>query len=153
MKKLSLFYILICFHTVFSQKVTDTIPSSKLQEDRQIVIGLPPSYDKNSNQKYPLVILLDGDFLFDPFQGALSYGNYWDDMPEVILVGISQNKKNERETDCTVDETTGIPIEKGNSFFEFISSELIPYIQKKYRTPKNFIAIPPPVRLTLQRNT
>ena len=134
MKKLSLFYILICFHTVFSQKVTDTIPSSKLQEDRQIVIGLPPSYDKNSNQKYPLVILLDGDFLFDPFQGALSYGNYWDDMPEVILVGISQNKKNERETDCTVDETTGIPIEKGNSFFEFISSELIPYIQKKYRT-------------------
>jgi predicted alpha/beta superfamily hydrolase len=78
--------------------------------------------------------LLDGDFLFDPFQGALSYAYYWDDIPEVIIVGISQNKNNERETDCMVDETTGLPSEKGESFFEFIGMELIPYIQKKYRT-------------------
>jgi len=136
MKKLLLFVILICSNTIFSQnkKITDTISSQRLNEEREITIGLPPSYDKHSGQKYPILLLLDGDFLFDPFQGALSYGYYWDDLPEVIIVGISQNKKNERETDCMVDETTGLPSEKGEQFFEFIGMELIPYIQKKYRT-------------------
>jgi predicted alpha/beta superfamily hydrolase len=136
MKKILLIVLLICSNAVFSQnkKITDTISSQKLNEDREITIGLPPSYDKHSNQKYPILVLLDGDFLFDPFQGALSYGYYWDDLPEVIIVGISQNKNNERETDCMVDETTGLPSEKGEQFFEFIGIELIPYIQKKYRT-------------------
>jgi predicted alpha/beta superfamily hydrolase len=134
MKKLILFFLFVCTNPLFSQKVTDTISSQKLNEDRQIFIGLPPSYDKNPDQKYPILLLLDGDFLFDPFQGALSYAYYWDDIPEVIIVGISQNKNNERETDCIVDETTGLPSEKGESFYEFIGMELIPYIQKKYRT-------------------
>jgi predicted alpha/beta superfamily hydrolase len=134
MKKLILFFLFVCTNPLFSQKVTDTISSQKLNEDRQIFIGLPPSYDKNPGQKYPILLLLDGDFLFDPFQGALSYAYYWDDIPEVIIVGISQNKNNERETDCMVDESTGLPSEKGESFYEFIGMELIPYIQKKYRT-------------------
>ena len=136
MKKLLLFVIFICSNTIFSQnqKVTDTISSQKLNEEREITIGLPASYQKHPNQKYPILVLLDGDFLFDPFQGALSYGNYWDDLPEVIIVGITQNKNNEREADCMVDETTGLPSEKGEQFFEFIGMELIPYIQKKYRT-------------------
>jgi predicted alpha/beta superfamily hydrolase len=136
MKKLLLLLICIYSSTFYAQnkKVTDTIFSNKLNEDREIIIGLPPSYDKHPNQKFPILVLLDGDFLFDPFQGALSYGNYWDDLPEVIIVGITQNKNNERETDCMVDETTGLPSEKGESFFEFIGMELLPYIQKNFRT-------------------
>jgi predicted alpha/beta superfamily hydrolase len=132
MKKNILFLFFICSNAIFSQKVIDTISSKKLNEDREITIGLPASYDKHANQKYPVLILLDGDFLFDAFQGALSYGNYWDDLPEVIIVGITQNKNNERETDCAVDEN-GLPTEKGEAFFEFIGMELLPYIEKKYR--------------------
>jgi predicted alpha/beta superfamily hydrolase len=136
MKKLFFLVIFLCSNAIFSQnlKLTDTIFSNKLNEEREIKIGLPPSYDKHKGQKYPVLILLDGDFLFDPFQGALSYGYYWDDLPEVIIVGITQNKNNERETDCTVDEATGLPSEKGEQFFEFIGMELLPYIEKKYRT-------------------
>ena len=134
MKKIILFLFFICSNAIFSQKVTDTISSKRLNEDREITIGLPPSYDKHPNQKYPVLVLLDGDFLFDAFQGAMSYGNYWDDLPEVIIVGISQNKNNERETDCAVDQENGLPTEKGEAFFEFIGLELLPYIEKKYRT-------------------
>lgn len=134
MKKTILLLLFICSNAVFSQKITDTIASKRLNEDREITIGLPPSYEKHPNQKYPVLVLLDGDFLFDAFQGALSYGNYWDDLPEVIIVGITQNKNNERETDCAVDESTGLPTEKGADFFEFIGMELLPYIEKKYRT-------------------
>ena len=134
MKKIILFLFFICSNAIFSQKVTDTISSKKLNEDREITIGLPPSYDKHPNQKYPVLVLLDGDFLFDAFQGALSYSNYWDDLPEIIIVGISQNKNNERETDCAVDQENGLPTEKGEAFFEFIGLELLPYIEKKHRT-------------------
>lgn len=136
MKKCILFLFFICSNAVFSQnkKITDTITSQRLKEDREITIGLPPSYDKHPGQRYPILVLLDGDFLFDAFRGALSYGNYWDDLPEVIIVGISQNKNNEREADCAVDETSGLPTEKGADFFEFIGMELLPYIDKKYRT-------------------
>ncbi|WP_396140660.1 alpha/beta hydrolase [Flavobacterium sp.] len=134
MKKIILFLFFICSNAIFSQKITDTISSKRLNEEREITIGLPPSYDKNPNQKYPVLVLLDGDFLFNAFQGALSYSNYWDDLPEVIIIGISQNKNNERETDCAVDQENGLPTEKGEAFFEFIGLELLPYIEKKYRT-------------------
>ncbi len=134
MKRLLLVLILCCANTLFSQKrVTDTITSAKLNEAREITISLPPSYSKNTAQKYPLLVLLDGDFLLDPFQGALNYGYYWDDLPEVIIVAITQNKNNEREADCATDATNGLPDEKGEQFFEFIGMELIPYIQKNYR--------------------
>jgi uncharacterized protein len=108
-------------------------PSLKLNGEREITIGLPKNYEKNPEKKYPLVVILDGDYLFDPFLGALRYGAYWDDLPETITVGISQNKNNERESDSTYGENTGLPIDQGSDFFEFIGLELIPYIQDKYR--------------------
>ena len=93
MKKLLLLLLIFCSQISFSQKkVIDTITSQKLKGDREIIIGLPPSYDKNKSQTYPMLLLFDGDFLFDAFNGALSYGYYWDDLPEVIIVGISQTK-------------------------------------------------------------
>ena len=133
MKKSLLFLLLIFSSPVFSQKIIDTIASKSLDEDREITISLPNSYENQPKQRFPILVLLDGDFLFDPFQGALSYGNYWDDLPEVIIIGITQNKNNERSADCTIDKTNGLPSEKGERFYEFIGLELIPYIEKKYR--------------------
>nr|WP_315205365.1 alpha/beta hydrolase-fold protein [uncultured Flavobacterium sp.] len=130
MKQLLLF--LFFSITVFSQKTTIPFDSNALGETREITIGLPPSFEKNPNKKYPILILLDGDYLFDPFYGALNYGAYWDDLPEMIVVGISQNKNNERIDDSTYNEADGVPSGKGAKFFEFIGAELLPYIEKKY---------------------
>lgn len=135
MKRLFLLLLFVYANSLFAQKtITDTIYSQKLGEDREIKISLPPSYSKNKTQKYPLLVLLDGDFLFDSFYGALSYGYYWDDLPEVIIIAVSQNKNNEREYDCETDNITGLPTEKGEKFFEFIGMELIPTIQKNFRS-------------------
>lgn len=133
MKKIIFFLLLCLSFNGFSQKVKDSILSRKLDTYRHLTISLPPSYDRDSKKIYPLLLLLDGDYLFDAFQGALSYGNYWDDLPETIIVGVSQGKDNERYDDCTVDESTGLPEGKGSSFFEFIGGELMPYLQNKYR--------------------
>ncbi|HEX8269306.1 MAG TPA: alpha/beta hydrolase-fold protein [Flavobacterium sp.] len=134
MKYLYIAFLLAVSAGAYSQtRIVDTITSIKLKEDREIIIALPPSYEKNPGKKYPLLILLDGDYLLDPFLGALNYGAYWDDIPEMIIVGITQNKNNERETDCAVGAETGLPEEKGELFFEFIGMELLPSIQKSYR--------------------
>ena len=132
MKLIILFFLVSI--SLFSQKTTEIFDSNKLGESREITIGLPVNYEKNPKKTYPVVLLLDGDYLFDPFYGALTYGAYWEDFPETIVVGISQNTNQERIDDCDYDETTYLPSGKGASFFEFIGGELLPYIQKKYRT-------------------
>lgn len=119
--------------TVFSQSFVEKINSAKLNSDRELRIKLPNSYNSNPDRKYPLILVLDSEFLYAPFEGNLHYGTYWGDMPEVILVGINQNKNNERESDCDFDPRTGLPAGKGGAFFEFIGSELLPYLEKKYR--------------------
>jgi predicted alpha/beta superfamily hydrolase len=131
MKQIVLF--LLFSISVFSQKTTLPFDSNKIGS-REITIGLPPSYEKNPNKRYPILILLDSDYLFDPFYGALNYGAYWDDLPETIIVGINQNKKDERTEDSNYDAADGVPSGKGAAFFEFIGGELLPYIEKKYRT-------------------
>lgn len=132
MKQIVLF--LIFSTALFSQKKIEIIESNKLLESREIIIGLPESYERNPTKRYPIVVLLDGDYLFDPFYGALSYGSYWEDLPETIIVGISQNKNEERFDDSNYGESTDLPDGKGAQFFEFIGTELLPYIEKNYRT-------------------
>lgn len=133
MRKLLSFIIFIFPIIAFSQTSKDTIFSQKLKEDREFRISLPESYATNKTKKYPILLLLDGDYLFDPFHGAISYGAYWDDIPEVIIVGISQNQKDERTTDCGVDPESGLPDSKGELFYEFIGQELMPFLEKSYR--------------------
>ncbi|HBI01620.1 MAG TPA: histidine kinase, partial [Flavobacterium sp.] len=133
MKIIQTLAVLLCSMSIYAQKTVETFSSQKLGGDRDLYITLPPSYEKDKNQKFPLLLVLDGEYLFDPFQGALKFGNYWDDLPEVILVGISQNKQEERYADSEYDEESGLPIETGANFFDFIGTELMPYLEKTYR--------------------
>ena len=67
MKKSLLFLLFIFSSPIFSQKIIDTIASKSLDEDREITISLPNSYENQPKQRFPILVLLDGDFLFDPF--------------------------------------------------------------------------------------
>lgn len=131
-KYFSVFVFCFMATSLFAQKTTDTIHSAKLNEDRVISISLPPSYGTEKKRTYPLLLLLDGDYLFDPFTGAIHYGNYWDDLPEVIVVGVNQSIPFNRELESDVDDVNGLPVEKGAQFFDFISMELLPALEKKY---------------------
>jgi hypothetical protein len=133
MNKLILLVAITVLHNTYAQKVRDSILPQKQIAYRHLTVSLPKSYNKETKKTYPLLFLLDGDYLFDPFDGALKYGNYWDDLPEVIIVGLSQNQNGERDEDCTMDQATGLPEGKGEDFFEFVGGQLMPYIQKKYR--------------------
>lgn len=116
----------------FAQIKKVDFKSQKLNETREIYISLPASYEKNKTKQYPLLVLLDGDYLLNPFVSALNHGAYWDELPEVIVVAVNQN--GQRNTDCAVDQITGMPDGKSIDFFDFISLEIIPMVQKEYRT-------------------
>lgn len=123
----------------YSQTIYEEFKSEKLDEVRKIKIQLPRNYDTNTDKKYPIVLVLDGDYLFEPVAGNVDYYSYWEDMPESIVVGVLQGDG--RYDDCSYDSTNFVPSEKGAQFFEFLGLELIPYIDKKYRTAKFIIAV------------
>jgi predicted alpha/beta superfamily hydrolase len=129
--KHTLLFLILSF-SAFSQKTVESFKSNLLGATREITIGLPASYANNPTKKYPVLVVLDSEYLFDAFSGALAYGAYWDDLPETIIIGIHQNRQ--RESDCSFDPVSGLPSKKGAQFFEFIGGELLPYIEKKYRT-------------------
>ena len=137
--KLALFVCLVTSFFTFSQTIYEEFSSSKLGESRKLKIQLPRNYDENTEKAYPIVVVLDADYLFEPVAGNVDYFSYWEDMPESIVVGIMQGDS--RYDDCSYDDINFLPADKGADFFEFIGLELIPYIDDNYRTAKFIIAV------------
>ncbi len=140
MKKTILIVLLNAFLCqLFAQITYGEIASSKLNAVRQLKIKLPNDYNPDSEIIHPLVIVFDGDYLFEPVVGQLQFQTYFDDMPSSIVVGIVQ--ANERFYDGYCDEVTGFPKESGLRFHEFVAEELIPYLDNKYKTSKFKVAV------------
>ncbi len=130
MQKITL--LLFFFYTIFmdAQVIYQPIESLKLGETRDLKIQLPRNYNPEDKIQYPLVIILDGDYLFEPFGGNIDYQAYWGEMPQCIVVGVNQGES--REKDLFYDKEIYFPAHEGASFFEFIGMELIPFIESKY---------------------
>jgi len=128
------FFLLILLATtsIFAQRTPESIQTKKIGT-RTFTIVTPPSYESSPEKKYPTLVLLDGEYLLDPFDGILKYGSYWDDLPEMIIIAINQNNSETRFKDSEFDEV-GLPSGLGAFFFEFIGQELYPFVESKYRT-------------------
>ena len=140
-------FFLIGINQVKSQNVEQIVIGTKhqlhsniLNEDRAYWISLPDSYnDKESSYKsYPVLIVLDGNVHFKAVSGMVNYmssGLYRNrKIPEMILVGL-QNV--DRRRDYTPDKI--VTVRKNNSgggehFLSFLENELIPELDRKYRT-------------------
>ena len=119
--------------------------SSILNNDRNVIVYLPPRYDTNKSQRYSVFYMHDGQNLFD---GATSFiaGQEWrvDETAEglitsgkiepLIIVGI-YNTGADR-----VNEYTAAPDPKykaggkADLYGRFLVEELKPFIDKTYRT-------------------
>ncbi|MCJ8270904.1 MAG: alpha/beta hydrolase-fold protein, partial [Psychrosphaera sp.] len=116
---------------------SDGLYSKILDEQRQIVIQLPQSYNNNQNLTYPVLYLLSGPTNLAHTAGTLDRLNLSNAAPEMIVVGIA-NTDRTRDLAPTVnkDPKSGFIGSGGggDKFLDFIESELIPYIDKNYRT-------------------
>ena len=118
--------------SLYVSRLNDTILSKFLSEKRSLEIQLPRSYNIELEKNYPLMIVLDGDYMFNIVAGSVDYLSYWGDIPENLVVGIKQ--KDSRFKDSSVfDNITHTPITSTASFYDFIVNELIPYFSKNYR--------------------
>ncbi|MEG8947882.1 alpha/beta hydrolase [Rosettibacter firmus] len=103
---------------MFSENVKDTF---------QIDISFPESYSKNTNQKYPVLFLTDGNWRRDQHKTIHELSKQ-KVIKELVIVGIgypdSYNPNIIRKRDL---------IEHADKFLNFICDELIPHIENKYR--------------------
>jgi predicted alpha/beta superfamily hydrolase len=117
-----------------------SIQSEVLSEKREYWISIPESYDGkfNSSKKYPLLILLDGHVHFNSASGVVQFMSTGNtdkrEIPEMIVVAIMNV---DRERDFTPDKV--ITRRENNSgggddFLNFLENELIPKLDKEYRT-------------------
>ena len=116
--------------------VLDSLYSQILNESRKVYIQLPASYNPDKKQKYPVVFILDGEIFLPAVSNVQDYysGGF---MPEMVIVGISNNKNRIRDlTTSTITTKYEMPINEKNgeadNFSKFIEKELIPYIENKY---------------------
>lgn len=133
MKNTLLTLMMVVFLPVSAQYKIEEVSSKKLNTTREITVLTPPSYEKEKNRKYPLLFLMDGDYLLDPFSGIISYTQYWNDLPEVIIVALTQDDDEQRDFDTQTAEQNGLPFEQSERFFEFLAYELVPSLEKNYR--------------------
>lgn len=123
--------------------VIHTIHSTFLNEDRTLNVYLPASY--NADSSYPVIYVLDGslheDFIH--ITGLTQFFTLMYQMPESIVIGIS-NIDRKRDFTFHTDNASlkqKHPTTGGSShFINFIENELLPFINKTYKTNgTNFI--------------
>lgn len=119
--------------------------SKFLAKDRDVLVYLPPGYDSNRPQRYPVLYLHDGQNLFD---GATSFvpGMEWrvdetaqelinaGEIEPLIIVGIyNTGEQRVNEYTPTKDSVRNIGGE-ADSYGRMIVEELKPMIDREYRT-------------------
>jgi len=118
----------------------EVISSKILGEDREIRIQLPTQYDVNIEQKYQVLYLLDGSSNLSHTSGTLDFLVGYAQAPQLIIVAIT-HKQRSLDLTPTAEPKDELPNGGGEKFLDFIEQELMPHINKTYRTqPFNLIA-------------
>jgi len=114
-----------------AQQDNFSMKSKIFQETREIVVHLPENYDPNSKEGYPVFYMLDADQETDEIAAQRA-----DDLPEVIVIAIHNVR---RGMDFLPHHMSSKRDGKqvfgnGGKFLSFIKDELMPLVQKKFRT-------------------
>ncbi|MCF6213226.1 MAG: alpha/beta hydrolase [Flavobacteriaceae bacterium] len=121
-------------------QITGTVKYHKKMQgtgilDRDVIVWLPPNYDKNTSEKYAVLYMHDGQNIIDP--KTSSFGIDWqidescdsliksNNIPPIIVVGINSS------ADRSLDYSPG---KKGEAYMNFIINKVKPFIDSTYRT-------------------
>jgi predicted alpha/beta superfamily hydrolase len=120
-------------------KPTTTLFSESVKDSFSIFISLPKDYLKKKNQNFPVIYLLDANVYFDIVADAMKENN-----SNAILVGLGYKDfimmDSLRNRDYTFPKAA--PQDSfsisgdADKFLSFIKGEILPYIDKTYRTEK-----------------
>lgn len=106
--------------------------SSVLNEDRVYRVSLPESYKWAEDRRYPVLYVLDGETHFQHTFASVNYLAAQGEIPEMIVVALDSTV---RVRDFTQSDWSTAWVGGGGAanFKKFLSTELIPAIEKAYR--------------------
>lgn len=139
------------FHSVYSHK----IKSKSLKSERIIHVSLPVSYQETAvGVEYPLIVVLDGELLFNSVSGFVQLQAMNSQMPEAIVVSIPNVVDSRREMTPKPLNRKGEPLWFGGEeeqYLSFVEHELLPLVEKNYRIAnfKILIGLSPSASFTL----
>ncbi len=109
------------------------IHSKILNEDRNLMIYLPPGYVQTKD-KYPVIYLLDGPDHFHHVTGIVRFLAQEGVQPDMIVIAIGNTDRTRDLTPKTDSLDVQLPTAGGaEQFLRFLTDELKPFVQKKYR--------------------
>ncbi len=116
-----------------------SLSSTMVGREYNLLVQFPRGYD-DETKSFPVVFVLDAQWDF-PLVQAIYGSQYYDGfVPAFVIVGITWGGENPRHdslraADLTPTNARGVP-QSGNApkFLSFIKSELIPFVESKFRT-------------------
>ncbi len=106
-----------------------------LRYARDLIVWLPPSYDKQKSKRYPVLYMHDGQNIIDPSTSFIGYDWHVDEvsdslihagmMEEIIVVGIYNSPDRIPEYSDT---------DLGKAYASFVINNVKPIIDSTYRT-------------------
>ncbi|MFZ4776037.1 MAG: alpha/beta hydrolase-fold protein [Terrimicrobiaceae bacterium] len=122
----------------------DRIHSRGLAGWRDLLVWLPQSYAAEPNRRFPVIILHDGDNVFNPLTSNISGVDLAADewvsllssqgvMPESLVVGVCHPEGFSEENDSLRDFDLS-PELGGAAYAHFVATELVSHMDTHYRT-------------------
>ncbi|KGJ92774.1 alpha/beta hydrolase [Thalassotalea sp. ND16A] len=112
--------------------------SEILKQQRRFMIDLPENYHDNE-LTYPTLYVVDGDFQFQHVSAIVKNLTRMGKIPPMIVIGIAT----QGNADYIYQTTWAINNEADYGgaalFYQYVSAELVPHIDKNYRTNNNRI--------------
>ncbi|HEX2832231.1 MAG TPA: alpha/beta fold hydrolase [Thermoanaerobaculia bacterium] len=125
---------------LLAQPVTIELDSKIMGEKRTLLVSLPASYETGEH-KYPVLYMTDGAAQLPHTAATVEFLARNGRVPELIVVGINNT---DRSRDLTPTRVVGQTFDgrpysfptsgAADRFLSFIESEVIPEIEKRYRT-------------------
>ncbi len=121
-----------------------SLQSAILDEERLYWVSLPKNYDNPlyASTSYPVIYILDGISYYPLASSMVHTMSRTENIPEAIVVAIDTSKNRTRDLtpnhsllDWQLNDTPAFATSGGgDKFLAFLKSELIPHIEKTYRT-------------------
>ena len=115
--------------------------------DYKLYISYPEDYFRQPTKAYPVLYLLDADYSFAIAKNITDHLSHRNHLQEILLVGIAYDGPNRYRINRTRDYTPTHSIEPvgfpeiqeaysggGKKFLDFLEQELLPYIDREFRT-------------------
>lgn len=116
--------------------------SESLKHSYHLYVRLPQDYTPDSSSKYPTVYLLDGGITYPLLAAYSRYLDFAEDIPPLIIVGISYGtddfrEGNRRSTDFTAPAKDRAHYGGAEKFQAMLRNELFPLVEDRFPSDPN----------------